>query len=468
MQDVKTTPVDPDGKLPNDFPLTVASNGQYAKKHQGKRWHFGAVSAGWRAALARYTHDWPYILQGKVPPTIVTGGPEAASYELVARSWIAAMMKRLDHGEVKGGSFVTMRNSAEIGGTILGWKRRIGHMLPGDFAALRDGLAFEWKREGENGAERWVKTATRLGPATLAGRVAYLRSMFLWAGPDGEKLLPAMPNYGTAFNTVSERTLRKAKMVRVRAHGEKVFEPEQIFPIFCELRSEQLQAMFLLSINCGFTAADCGCVPWSAVHLDAKHPYIDFPRVKTGAERPRLFLWPETVALLKSVRKLGLKAAPGWEDFAVFQDRGDNGEPIGEPVRLRDCVFITSAGRPWWMETVKRDAAGVPSTVSKKDCTAEPFGEALERLELKRPGCGFGTGRHTFESHAKRVADPSLVDTVMGHTERSMGDRYDHATDDDLLGMVNGVRARLLTDAKWGQVTGAAAAPSAGGLRYTG
>jgi hypothetical protein len=59
---------DPDGNPPADFPLGVASNGQYCKKYQQRRHHFGAVSAGWRAALERYAHDWPFILAGKAPP----------------------------------------------------------------------------------------------------------------------------------------------------------------------------------------------------------------------------------------------------------------------------------------------------------------------------------------------------------------------------------------------------------------
>jgi integrase len=468
MQDVKTTPVDPDGKLPQDFPLTIASNGQYAKKHQGKRWHFGAVSAGWRAAIARYTNDWPYIIQGKVPPPIAASGVDAASFEFVARSWIAHQIRRLDRGEIKGPSFITMRNAAEIAAAHLGGKRRIVHMTPADFGSLRDALAFEWIKEGEGEAQRWTKTAKRLGPAALANRVAYLRSMFLWAGPNGEKLLPSAPNYGTGFRTVSERTLSKSRRVREREHGQKVFEPDQILPIFNELPTEQLQAMFLLSINCGFTAVDCGCLPWRSVNLDAKQPFIDFPRVKTGAERPRLFLWPETVALLRAVRKLELSAAPGMEDFIVFQDRGDEGEPIGDPIRLKDCVFITQRGRPWWHVTTHKDANGIPTTASHRSAIPEMFDPALVTLEIKKKGCGFGTGRHTFETYAKRVADPALVDTVMGHTERSMGDRYDHALDADLLAMVNGVRDRLLSDPKWRQVSGAAPASATGGLRLVG
>src|SRR5205823_2592292 len=146
-----------------------------------------------------------------------------------------------------------------------------------------------------------------------------------------------------------------------RRDGAKRWEAADILPIYNAL-DEQLQAAFLLSINVGFTAADCAALPWRAINLD--DGWIDFARVKTGIERMRLPLWPETVAALRHVKALNLSAAPGMADLVVHQDRGDKGEPIGEPVLLKDCVFITSRGMPWVLRKVKLDANGLPASES--------------------------------------------------------------------------------------------------------
>jgi integrase len=128
-------------------------------------------------------------------------------------------------------------------------------------------------------------------------------------------------------------------------------------------------------------------------------------------------------------------------------------------------VFITSRGRPWVIRKVKLDDKGVPTTETHQDSVALEFNKVLKALGVKRFGCGFGTGRHTFESHALRVADKSLVDTIMGHSTGEMSQRYDHALDDDLIALAKGVRSRVLPDAKqWDELRPAAGA-TAGGLR---
>jgi integrase len=447
-----------DGPLPQHFPLGLASNGQFCKKFQGRRWQFGAESGGWKAALAKWQHDWPFILQGKLPPPMtVEGEPDPATLEYIATKFVEREEKRRRRNEIKGGSFTDIRNAVEIAVTHLGKSGRPAHLLPDDFADLREALSFTWAKQGE----RWVKGEGRVSPAVLGRRIVHVRAMFNWAGPDGAKLLGASPAYGDSFGLVSDATKQKAVNNRERKHGAKRWEVSEIEPIFngCEA---QLQAMFLLSINCGFTAADCSALPWWAVDLDKA--LIDFARVKTGVDRLRLPLWPETVAALREVRKLGLSPAPGLADLIVHQDRGDNGEAVGDPIRLTDCVFITAKGRPWVTRVVKLDANKLPVSESHKDSVALEFNKVLTGLKVKRVGVGFGAGRHTFETHAMRCGDAGMVDRVMGHSNGRMGRKYDHATDDDMAAMMNGVRDRLirgkmrLPDAKQGAEVAAAPA----------
>jgi integrase len=350
---------DPDGippkllrpaRAPENFPMGIHPNGQYWKKRLGRPYYFGAVSAGWRAALDRFNHEWPYLLAGRTPPPM-NGDVDAASVEYVARSFIGREIKRLDRSLLKGHSFVDIRNAVEIATVSLGKHKKVEHLLPSDFADLRDALSYVWVKEGEGDAARWAKTDVRIGAAALKRRIVHVRAMFNWARR--EKLVVEVPSYGDDFKLVTETTLNKARKMSERKNGAKRFEPGDVLPIYNALDA-QLQAAFLLSLNCGFTAADCSALPWHAVHLDKG--YIDFARVKTGVDRLRMFLWPETVEALRHVKALKLKPAAGLETLVVHQDRGDLGEPIGDPIPLRDCVFITSRGRPWVERTIKRDA----------------------------------------------------------------------------------------------------------------
>jgi integrase len=439
-----------DGALPADFPLSVASNGQYCKKFKGQRHHFGATSAGWKAALERFNHDWPYILLGKVPPPMRRDGePDPHSLEYIATEFIKREQKRCERGQITGGSLNDIRQAIEIAVAHMGKKKLVRHLMPDDFADLRHALSFVWRKEGEGESAKWVQTGERIGPSLLKKRIIHVRAMFNWAGPDKAKLLSERPSYGDDFRLVSDATVLKAQKNKERQHGAKRWEVDEIESIRNALKNEpQLLAMFMLSINCGFTAADCAALPWSSV--DLKKGWIDFARVKTGVDRPHIALWPETVAALKLVKELELSPAPGLADLVVHQPRGDNGEAIGEPIRLKDCVFITSKGRPWVQRSVKTDKNGLPESEVHKDALAQEFNKVLTTLNIKRPGVGFAAGRHTFESHALRVADKHLVDAVMGHSTGEMSQRYDHALDEDRRALANGVRARLLPKAQQG------------------
>ena len=89
---------DPDGSPSADFALGVASNGQYCKKYLLRRHHFGAVSAGWRAALERFHHDWPFILAGKAPPPLPGNGADPVSLDYAANKFVERELARSSSG----------------------------------------------------------------------------------------------------------------------------------------------------------------------------------------------------------------------------------------------------------------------------------------------------------------------------------------------------------------------------------
>ena len=41
--------------------------GQYCKQHRGRQFYFGMLN-DWKAALANYEREWPYIKEGRTPP----------------------------------------------------------------------------------------------------------------------------------------------------------------------------------------------------------------------------------------------------------------------------------------------------------------------------------------------------------------------------------------------------------------
>jgi integrase len=245
--------------------------------------------------------------------------------------------------KIDGGSVVEIRNVIEIAVTHLGRRvKRVAHLLPSDFADLRHALGFKWNKVGEGEAARWVRTDKSIAAATLKRRIIHVRAMFRWAGPDGEKLIPA-PSYGDEFALVSDATVASRK--RSASGSTARSGSRSIRSCRSSTRwTNSCRRCSCCRLNCGFTAVDCASLPWSAV--DMAGGWIDFARVKTGVERPRVKLWPETVEALQHVRKLKLSPAPGWADIVVHQDKDDQGQKIGDPIRSRNACSSRRAGGP--------------------------------------------------------------------------------------------------------------------------
>lgn len=415
--------------------MGVANNGQYVRKFQGKRHQFGAVSMGWKRALEKYNHDWPHVLAGRTPPPMVSAGVDAESIAYIFGAFIARERERVKANKLAPGSLVDIINAIELAGTHLGGTRRPLALCQDDWAHLRTAMSHVWKYD--DAQKRWKKTDGRVGPDVLKRRIVHVRAAFRWA--HGANILAELPRYGDGLKYVSLGAIRKSRSARAREHGAKLFQPADIMRIFNKL-DQQLQAMFLLSINCGFTAIDCANLPWWAVDLDAA--VMRFPRKKTGEHR-EVTLWPETVEALRHVQAMKLACKPELAKVVVHQERGEEGEPIGRPVLMGELVFVTEYGNQWAWRRVEPNKEG-REVENHYDAIAKQFDPVLVALGLKRKGIGFGTGRHTFQTHALRCGDKNLVMYIMGHAGADMSQWYDHPDAADLRQVTDGVRRRLL------------------------
>lgn len=430
---------DPDGKLPGGFPLGVASNGQYCKKFRRKRYHFGSILAGWKAALKRFQHDWPFVLAGRVPPPMADGERcMLTSLDYIANEFVRYQLARTRRDELSAGCYIEIRNTIDIVLTHWGQERDARTLLPVDFSDLRHALKQKWTRSPNT--RRWsIQPDRPIGPDLLKRRIIHVRAMFNHARAN--RLIPDLPLYGKEFKIVPIADIRRARRNRAREHGVKLFPVEQIKPIY-DACDGQLQAAFLLSILCGFNEADCGFLPQKS--LDLKNGFIDFDRVKTGVYR-RVALPPVLVDALKTA----LASRPEPKDPEAIVHR----EPGSPPVKAKELLFITPEGNPWVTYRVK-EIDGQPDKINHHGGFGKRLVEVLISLDLKCPdglgglkfkrkGISFGAGRHTFESHAKRVGDDNIVDFIMGHTSSGMDKWYDHPPDADLRSVATAVYLRL-------------------------
>jgi integrase len=213
--------------------------------------------------------------------------------------------------------------------------------------------------------------------------------------------------FGPGFKRPTRKTLRKNRAGK----APRMFEAAELRQIL-EAAGEQLTAMILLGINCGFGNADCGLLPRTA--LDLKAGWVDFARPKTGISR-RCPLWPETVAALKIA--LVRRPAP--------KSPADDG-----------LAFITKYGERWY-----KDDSDNP--ISKE------MAKVLKELKLHRPGVNFYALRHTFRTVADESRDQVAVDHIMGHAREDMASVYrERIGDDRLRAVVDHVRGWLFGEEK--------------------
>ena len=255
-----------------------------------------------------------------------------------------------------------------------------------------------------------------MGAARLAGEVQRVRSLFKFGFDAG--LIEQPIRYGPTFKKPSKKVMR---VHRAKA-GPRMLEADELRQII-DAAPAPLDAMILLGVNCGFGNADVASLPRNAV--DLKHGWIDFPRPKTGIGR-RCPLWRETVA-------------------AVHQALVGRPEPKAE--KYDGLIFITPRGNPWRVaERVDRDNE---FHLKVHDFIGKSFIALLKELGLHRPGVGFYTLRHVFETVAGDSKDQVATNAIMGHVNDTMAGNYRERIEDSrLVTVTEHVRRWLFGDHK--------------------
>src|SRR5262249_45181409 len=232
---------------------------------------------------------------------------------------------------------------------------------PDDFATLR----------------RWM--AKRWGPYRLGDTVQIVRSVFKHAFENG--LIDRPVRFGPAFKKPSKKSVRLHRAKQ----GQKLFTADEIHQLL-DAAGNQLKAMILLGINCGFGNSDIGNLPLAALDLDTG--WVNYARPKTGVDR-RCPLWPETVAAVKE---------------ALAQRPDPKNKENGE------LVFVTKYGDSWG-----KDIDDSPITKETR--------KSLDKLKINGRR-NFYCLRHGFETIGGEAKDQVAVNHIMGHADQSMAAVY--------------------------------------------
>jgi integrase len=368
------------------FPLTPHPSGRWCKKIRGKLQYFGKLAEP-EAALERFNREWPFLKDGRTPPSIDTG--DGCSLRLLCNAFLTSKKAKLDTGELAPRSFLDYHKICAVLIDKLGRDRRVDDLCPEDFAVTRASLAKIW------------------GPVRLRNEINRARVVFKFAFD--QRLIERPVHFGQSFDRPTAKSLRRAR----HEAGPRLFSVDELRRIL-DVADVQLRAMTLLGLNAGFGNSDCGGLPKSAVDLAGG--WIDFPRPKTGIPR-RVPLWPETVESLREA----IAVQPGAKDPADA-----------------DLVFLTRNGVRWVRVQRKQTSGEGTATgesaeaVVSLDALSQRFARLLRAIGITGHR-NFYTLRHVFETVAGETKDQVAVDAIMGHVDPSMGAQYRERISDERL-----------------------------------
>ena len=374
------------------FPLTPHPRGAWQKKILGKIRYFGRWGKirngkmeridgdGWKEALALYNAQAEDLHAGRTPRVNKTG--EGLKLADLCNHFLTAKMRKLKAGEITAPTFEGHKQVTDLLIAEFHKDRLVDDIAADDFSTLRATMADRW------------------GPVRLCNSIQAVKSVFKHGYDAG--LIVAPVRYAPDFVKPSAGVLRRHRA----KNGEKMIEAAELRKLL-DAAHVQLKAMFLLGVNCGFNNKDCADLPLKALDLDGG--WINFARTKTGIPR-RSPLWPETMTALREA--IAARPEPKQEEAA----------------RL---VFVTTRGRAW----LCRGQANPVSVLAR---------EAMKAVGIHRDGIGFATLRHVFRTVADGSRDQVAINSIMGHTDGTMGAVYRERIDDSRLRAVaDHVRAWL-------------------------
>jgi integrase len=353
-----------------DFPLFPHASGRWCKKVRGKFVYFGKVESDPQGRAALE------LWLAQRDDLLAGRTPRLAGDGLTIRDLINRFLtvkkQAVESKEITQRHFDQLYRVCELVIDQFGKNRLVEDLAAEDFEALRASLA-----------------KTRAAWA-LGGVIAKVRSVFKYGYEAA--LIEKPMRFGPGFKRPAKAALRRERDGR----PPKLFTSAQIRALIDEA-GVQLRAMIMLGVNCGLGNTDCGQLRFE--HLDVKAGWLNYPRPKTGVDR-RCSLWPETIKAIK----------------AAVEQRPEPREEAN-----RSLVFVTKYGSAW-----AKDKEGSASL-------GHEFTKLLTSLELRQPGFGFYTLRHSFRTVADATRDFPAIDLIMGHSDNSMASHYREGIDDERL-----------------------------------
>lgn len=345
-----------------DFPLFAHQSGRWCKKIKQRFHYFGPLSDPDKA-LERYLETKDDLYAGRTPrPKGDSGGLTLLD---LCNHFLTMKERRMESGELGVRMLGEYHATCERILETFGRRRLPTDLIGDDFAKYR------------------AELARRLGPVALGNEIQRVRSIFKHAFENA--LIAAPVRFGTEFAKPSRRTIR----VHKSSKPQRMFSAADIRKLL-KISSDQVKAMILLGVNCGFGNGDTSSLPMSS--LDLSRGVVDFARPKSGIER-RATLWPETVRALRT----------------VIANRSD---PKAD--EDKEIVFLTKYGHRWVRHTQTK----------REDAVGHEFAKLLTAAKMKRAGVGFYALRHTFKTIADETRDIPAVNRIMGHHDPSIGATY--------------------------------------------
>ena len=390
----------------SSFPLTAHNNGQWCKKVQGKI-HFFGVWADPKGAHSNYLRVAEDLHAGRQPaPSNIA--PDEPTVKDVCNRYLNFELQKLNAKEISPRTFEDYRTVTESFANFVGSHRLVSDLAPDDFLRFRQKLS----RTGLSGKRGQ-------GVSALSRNITIIKMVFRYAHDDD--VIDKPVKYGKAFEKPSIISMRKSRQASEQQNGKKLFEPAEVRSLL-STASVPVRAMILLGINGGFGNTDCARLQIKAVDFDSGT--IEFDRPKTGVERV-VPLWSETVEALRKALAQRPKPADAGAD------------------RL---VFLTTFGKPWVRENVRRASDGSVEGIASTDSIGEEFGKILSKLGIKRKGVGFYALRHTFRTWADDARDQHAIHRIMGHAIPGMSGIYVEKIEPyRLRAVVDKVHATLLS-----------------------
>ena len=358
------------------FPLTLHKTGQYCKKIKGKIYYFGSDR---KIALQRYLGQASELHLGK--STQNNSVKEYITIEDLSNLYLEHQDSRVQSGEITADHYrdqlKTLRNMVRF----LGQNSMIYEICTLDLQDFKKKLVKKFK------------SAHRINL-----NISIMKAMFHWAKKN--EVVVKIPN----IDAVSK--------VQVVKRRRPTFTPEQI-GVLLKNSNVQMRAMILLGLNCGFGCTDCACLRWT--DIDFKRKRVRLARKKTGVDR-NLPLWPETIASLKSLKKLG------------------------------ELVFYTSKGNPCVRTIVSKDENGI-TKYTNDNFISKKFLKLKKTSNIKtEKGVGFYTLRRTAATLAAQSGDPFAVQRLLGHADLKMATTYVQDVSEQTDRAINNSRKLIIRD----------------------